>query len=79
MGFLTTMKSLNGIVLRTEQVFCYKRRIMTEKNAQRHTTAVKETQKSNLSSNLWQLDLIENDLWTPQCDAEAGHSQGKSI
>jgi hypothetical protein len=48
MGFLTTMKSLNGIVLRTEQVFCYKRRIMTEKNAQRHTTAVKETQKKQL-------------------------------
>jgi hypothetical protein len=44
-GFLTTVKSFNSIMLRTKQEFSYKRRIMTEKIEQRHTTAAKETQK----------------------------------
>jgi hypothetical protein len=32
-------------MLRTEELFNYKKRIMTEKNGQRHTTDVKENDK----------------------------------
>jgi hypothetical protein len=66
--------------MRTKQLFSYKKRIMTEKNGQRHTTGVKET-RQKIKNFLRHLLVSRpvSDKSTPWFNAEAGHEQDESI